>query len=136
VTDSADSTEVVDQETGPPAGVLLAQYRTRTRPDHALRWYNFAVKRGFRASLREPTTQLSVREPLNGTITSDLRSSDIHRRRFEAAEDLPDGRHLHLQAYYRFVKGVRVVKLNYLPTSRKKKRDGRQVWLQRYPHKH
>jgi hypothetical protein len=116
-----------------------------TPQDHAFfaGLYNFAAKHSFKYILTGANYSTEcVREPLEWHYhASDLRQlRDIHRRfGSRALATFPTAGILKFKVYYRFVKGVRVVKpLNYVPYV---KEDAirllaeRYGW-QRYAHKH
>jgi hypothetical protein len=116
-----------------------------TPQDHAFfaGLYNFAAKHGFRYILTGANYSTEcVREPLEWHYhATDLRQlRDIHRQfGTRPLETFPTADIFTYKQYYRFVKGVRVVKpLNYVPyikdTAMQELVD-RFGW-QRYTHKH
>jgi len=116
-----------------------------TPQDHAFfaGLYNFAAKRGFKYILTGANYSTEcVREPLEWHYhATDLRQlKDIHRRfGTRPLKTFPMADILTFKLYYRFVKGVRVVKpLNYVPYIKERAMQelvDRFGW-QRYPHKH
>lgn len=116
-----------------------------TPQDHAFfaSLYNFAAKYKFKYILTGANYSTEcVREPLEWHYhASDLRQlKDIHRRFGTVSlETFPTADILKYKIYYRFVKGVRVVKpLDYLPYIKEdamKLLVDRYGW-QRYAHKH
>jgi N-acetyl sugar amidotransferase len=116
-----------------------------TPQDHAIfaSLYNLAVKRGFKYILTGANFSTEcVREPLEWHYhASDLRQiRDIHRRFGTIPlRTFPTADIFKYKLYYRFVKGVRVVKpLNHVPFVKeaaiKELSDG--FGWQRYSHKH
>jgi hypothetical protein len=116
-----------------------------TPQDHAFfaGLYNFAARYGFRYILTGANYSTEcVREPLEWHYhASDLRQlKDIHRRfGTRPLGTFPTADILTFKLYYRYFKGVRVVKpLNCVPYVKKDAMDmlvDRFGW-QRYPHKH
>lgn len=116
-----------------------------TPQDHAFfaGLYNFAAKHGFRYILTGANYSTEcVREPLEWHYhASDLRQlKDIHRRfGTRPLDTFPTSDILTFKLYYRYVKGVRVVKpLNHVPYVKEDAMDKlveRFGW-QRYSHKH
>ena len=116
-----------------------------TPQDHAFfaALYNFAAKHGFKYILTGGNYSTEcVREPLEWHYhASDLRQlKDIHRRfGTRPLKTFPIADIFTYKLYYRFVKGVRVVKpLNYVPYI---KEEAMQLLVerfgwQRYAHKH
>jgi N-acetyl sugar amidotransferase len=116
-----------------------------TPQDHAFfaGLYNFAAKHGFKYILTGANYSTEcVREPLEWHYhASDLRQlRDIHRRFGERPLDtFPTADIFRFKLYYRYAKGIRVVKpLNYVPYI---KDDAvalltEQFGWQRYAHKH
>jgi len=116
-----------------------------TPQDHAFfaGLYNFAARHGFRYILTGANYSTEcVREPLEWHYhASDLRQlKDIHRRfGTRALETFPTSDIFTFKLYYRFVKGIRVVKpLNHVPYL---KEDAMGMLVerfgwQRYSHKH
>jgi N-acetyl sugar amidotransferase len=116
-----------------------------TPQDHAFfaALYNFAARRGFKYVLTGANYSTeSVREPLEWHYhASDLRQlKDIHRRfGTRPLKSFPMADIFTYKLYYRFVKGVQVVKLlNYVPF---RKEEAMQELVdkfdwQRYAHKH
>jgi N-acetyl sugar amidotransferase len=116
-----------------------------TPQDHAFfaGLYNFAAKNGVKYILTGANYSTEcVREPLEWHYhASDLvQLRDIHRRfGTRALKSFPLAGILKFKIFYRFVKGVRVIKpLNYIPYF---KEDAMQELVnrfgwQRYPHKH
>lgn len=116
-----------------------------TPQDHAFfaGLYNFAAKYGFKYILTGANYSTEcVREPLEWHYhASDLRQMlDIHRRfGSRPLKTFPTAGIFKFKLYYRFVKGVRVVKpLNHVPYL---KEDAMQMLVdrfgwQRYAHKH
>lgn len=113
--------------------------------DHAFfsSLYNFAAKNGFKYMLTGANHSTEcIREPLDWIYhASDLRQiKDIHRRFGQRPlKTFPTADIFKYKLYYRFVKGVRVVKpLNYVPYNRGnaiKELVDRFGW-QEYGHKH
>lgn len=113
--------------------------------DHAIfsSLYNFAAKHGFKYILTGANYSTEcIREPLDWIYhASDLRQiKDIHRRFGQRPlKTFPTADIFKYRVYYRFVKGMRVVKpLNHLPYNRKeaiRELADRFGW-QRYGHKH
>src|SRR6266702_2144440 len=105
--------------------------------------YNFAAKRGYKYILTGANYSTEcVREPLEWHYhATDLRQlKDIHRRfGTRPLKTFPMADIVTFKLYYRFVKGVRVVKpLNYVPYIKERAMQelvDRFGW-QRYPHKH
>jgi len=116
-----------------------------TPQDHAFfaGLYNFAAKRGFKYILTGANYSTEcVREPLEWHYhATDLRQlKDIHRRfGTRPLKTFPMADIFTFKLYYRFAKGVRVVKpLNYVPYTKERAIQelvDRFGW-QRYPHKH
>lgn len=116
-----------------------------TPQDHAFfaALYNFAAKHGFKYILTGANYSTEcVREPLEWHYhASDLRQlKDIHRRfGTRPLRTFPMADIFTYKLYYRYVKGVRVVKpLNYVPYFKEKAMQelvDRFGW-QRYAHKH
>jgi N-acetyl sugar amidotransferase len=116
-----------------------------TPQDHAFfaALYNFAAKHGFKYILTGANYSTEcVREPLEWHYhASDLRQlKDIHRRfGTRPLRTFPTADIFTYKLYYRYVKGVRVVKpLNYVPYVKEKAMQelvDRFGW-QRYAHKH
>lgn len=116
-----------------------------TPQDHAFfaGLYNFAAKEGFKYILTGANYSTEcVREPLEWHYhASDLRQlRDIHRRfGTRPLRTFPTADIFLFKLYYRFVKGLRVVKpLNYVPFRKEeamKELSDRFGW-QRYAHKH
>jgi N-acetyl sugar amidotransferase len=116
-----------------------------TPQDHAFfaSLYNFAAKHGFKYILTGANYSTEcVREPLEWHYhASDLRQlKDIHRKFGQRPlETFPMADIFKFKLYYRFIKGVRVVKpLNYVPFI---KEDAMQELVdkfgwQKYAHKH
>lgn len=116
-----------------------------TPQDHAFfaALYNFAAKHGFRYILNGGNYSTEcVREPLEWHYhASDLRQlKDIHQRfGSQPLETFPLADIFTYKLYYRFVKGIRVLRpLNYVPYI---KEDAMQFLVerfgwQRYAHKH
>lgn len=116
-----------------------------TPQDHAFfaGLYNFAARHGFRYILTGANYSTEcVREPLEWHYhASDLRQlKDIHRRfGTRALETFPTSDIFTFKLYYRFVKGIRVVKpLNHVPYLKEDAMDMlvEQFGWQRYSHKH
>jgi len=116
-----------------------------TPQDHAFfaGLYNFAARHGFRYILTGANYSTEcVREPLEWHYhASDLRQlKDIHRRfGTRALETFPTSGIFTFKLYYRFVKGIRVVKpLNHVPYLKEDAMDMlvEQFGWQRYSHKH
>jgi imidazole glycerol phosphate synthase glutamine amidotransferase subunit len=141
-------TEVIDWEE--MKDLQLAFFRAQvphidTPQDHAFfaALYNFAAERGFRYILTGANYSTEcVREPLEWHYhASDLRQlKDIHRRfGTRPLKTFPTADIFTYKLYYRFVKGVRVVKpLNYVPYFKEAAMQelvDRFGW-QRYAHKH
>jgi N-acetyl sugar amidotransferase len=141
-------TEVVDWEE--MRDLQLAFFRAQvphidTPQDHAFfaALYNFAAKNGFKYILTGANYSTEcVREPLEWHYhASDLRQlKDIHRRfGTRPLKTFPMADILTYKIYYRFVKGVRVVKpLNYVPYYKEAAMQelvDRFGW-QKYAHKH
>ncbi len=141
-------TEVIDWEE--MKDLQLAFFKAQvphldTPQDHAFfaALYNFAAKNGFKYVLTGANYSTEcVREPLEWHYhASDLRQlKDIHQRfGTRPLRSFPTTDILTYKLYYRFFKGLRVVKpLNYVPylkeTAMQELAD-RLGW-QRYPHKH
>jgi N-acetyl sugar amidotransferase len=116
-----------------------------TPQDHAFfaALYNFAAKHGFRYILTGANYSTEcVREPLEWHYhASDLRQlKDIHRRfGTRPLKTFPTADIFTYKLYYRFVKGIRVVKpLNYVPYVKEAAMQelvDKFGW-QRYAHKH
>jgi N-acetyl sugar amidotransferase len=116
-----------------------------TPQDHAFfaSLYNFAARHGFKYILTGANYSTEcVREPLEWHYhASDLRQlKDIHRRfGSRPLKTFPTADIFTYKLYYRFVKGVRVVKpLNYVPYYKEQAMQelvDRFGW-QRYAHKH
>jgi len=113
--------------------------------DHAFfsSLYNFAAKHGIRYILTGANYSTEcIREPLDWIYhASDLRQlKDIHRRFGQRPlRSFPTADIFKYKLYYRYIRGVRVVKpLNYVPYNREKaiqELENRFGW-QRYGHKH
>ena len=141
-------TEVVDWEEMKDLQLafLKAQVPHQDTPqDHVFfaSLYNFAAKNGFKYIITGANHSTEcVREPLEWHYhASDLRQlKDIHRRFGQRPlKSFPTADILKYKLYYRFIKGVRVVKpLNYVPyfkeTAMQELID-RFGW-QKYAHKH
>jgi N-acetyl sugar amidotransferase len=116
-----------------------------TPQDHAFfaALYNFAAQRGFKYILTGANYSTEcVREPLEWHYhASDLRQlKDIHRRfGTRPLDTFPLAGIFTFKIYYRFVKGIRVVKpLNYVPYFKEPAMEelaARFGW-QKYAHKH
>lgn len=116
-----------------------------TPQDHAIfaSLYNFAAKYGYKYVLTGANNSTEcVREPLEWHYhATDLRQlKDIHRRFGQRPlKTFPTADIFRYKLYYRFVKGVRVVKpLNYVPYIKENAMQelaDRFGW-QRYAHKH
>lgn len=113
--------------------------------DHAFfsALYNFAAKHGFKYTLTGANYSTEcIREPLDWVYhASDLRQlKDIHRRFGQRPlRTFPTADIFKFKLYYRYIKGVRVVKpLNYVPYNRENAMQelaNRFGW-QKYGHKH
>jgi N-acetyl sugar amidotransferase len=113
--------------------------------DHAFfsSLYNFAAKHGFKYTLTGANYSTEcIREPLDWIYhASDLRQlKDIHRRfGRRPLKTFPTADIFKYKLYYRYIKGVKVVKpLNYVPYNREKamqELEERFGW-QKYGHKH
>ncbi len=141
-------TEVIDWEE--MKDLQLAFFKAQvphvdTPQDHAFfaGLYNFAAKHGFKYILTGANYSTEcVREPLEWHYhASDLRQlKDIHRRfGSRPLKTFPTADIFTFKLYYRFIKGVRVVKpLNYVPFFKEpamQELSDRFGW-QRYAHKH
>jgi N-acetyl sugar amidotransferase len=113
--------------------------------DHAFfsSLYNFAANHGFKYTLTGANYSTEcIREPLDWIYhASDLRQlKDIHRRFGQRPlKTFPTADIFKYKLYYRYIKGVKVVKpLNYVPYNREKamqELEERFGW-QKYGHKH